>query len=392
MQRGGVGAANGDPTQEMQHSALPDAPALDIRLDGSTLRFIGRLSVARLSETERDLHKLLDDVEGPLSIDLSAVSRIDTVGAWMVHRLLRDRPGSSVSGASPEAERLIAEVAANDRPTEIRRELEPFWERELERLGHYIVEFWRAVLAVLGFVGLTIVSAWRAIAAGRGVRWGAITIQMEQVGVNALGIVGLMSFLIGIVLAQQGATQLRQFGAEVFVINLVGRATFRELGILLTAIMVAGRSASAFAAQIGSMKLAEEVDAMRTIGLDPVEVLVLPRTIALIVMLPLLSFYASILAIIGGGLFTWIALDIPPASYVQRLREVVPMSDFWIGISKAPAFGAIIAIIGCHQGFQVSGNAESVGERTTRAVVEAIFIVIVLDAFFAVFYSILGFN
>jgi phospholipid/cholesterol/gamma-HCH transport system permease protein len=172
----------------------------------------------------------------------------------------------------------------------------------------------------------------------------------------------------------------------------VGRATFRELGVLLTAIMIAGRSASAFAAQIGSMKLAEEVDAMRTIGLDPVEVLVLPRVIAMILMMPLLAFFASVLAVIGGGLFTWISLDIPPATFVQRLREVVPMSDFWIGLSKAPVFGAIIAIIGCFQGFQVTDNAESVGMRTTLAVVQAIFVVIVLDAFFAVFYSALGFN
>ncbi|MGL6043792.1 MAG: ABC transporter permease [Sandaracinobacteroides sp.] len=376
----------------MQHSAPADAPALDIRHEAGILSFTGRLSVARLSETERDLHALLDDVEGPVTIDLSRVTRIDTVGAWMVHRLLRDRPGSRVLGASPEAERLIAEVAAADQPCDLRPDIEPFWQRELERLGRYVIEGWNSLLAILAFVGLTIVSAGQALSSRRGVRWGAITVQMEQVGVNALGIVGLMSFLIGIVLAQQGAVQLRQFGAEVFVINLVGRATFRELGILLTAIMVAGRSASAFAAQIGSMKLAEEIDAMRTIGLDPVEVLVLPRTIALILMLPLLGFYASILSIIGAGLFTWVSLGIPPASFVQRLREVVPMADVLIGLSKAPVFGAIIAIIGCHQGFQVSGNAESVGRRTTQAVVEAIFIVIVLDAFFAVFYSALGYN
>jgi phospholipid/cholesterol/gamma-HCH transport system permease protein len=369
-----------------------DAPALDIRLDGGTLSFAGRLSIARISETERTLHELVDPVEGPLAVDLSRVTRIDTVGAWMVHKLLRDRPGSRMVGASPEAERLIAEVASADRPCEMRPATEPFLMRELARLGQYMILAWVNLTAILGFVGLTLISAWNAVTSRRGVRWGAVTVQMEQVGVNALGIVGLMSFLIGIVLAQQGAVQLRQFGAEVFVINLVGRATFRELGILLTAIMVAGRSASAFAAQIGSMKLAEEVDAMRTIGLDPVEVLVLPRTIALVLMMPLLAFYASILAIIGGGLFTWVSLDIPPATYVQRLREVVPMADFWIGLSKAPVFGAIIAIIGCHQGFKVSGNAESVGQRTTQAVVEAIFIVIVMDAMFAVFYSTLGFN
>ena len=369
-----------------------DAPTLDISIDAGTLRFAGRLSIARISRTEQTLHTLLDSVEGPLLIDLSAVTRIDTVGAWMVHRLIRDRPGSSVTGATIEAERLIAEVGSADRPCAMRPAAEPFWQRELGRLGDYVIAGWQSLVAILGFVGLTLISARNAMRSRRGVRWGAVSVQMEQVGVNALGIVGLMSFLIGIVLAQQGAVQLRQFGAEVFVINLVGRATFRELGILLPAIMVAGRSASAFAAQIGSMKLAEEVDAMRTIGLDPIEVLVLPRTIALIVMMPLLAFYASILSIVGGGLYAWVSLDIPPATFVQRMREVVPVADFWIGQSKAPVFGAIIAIIGCHQGFQVSGNAESVGQRTTQAVVEAIFIVIVLDAVFAVFYSALGYN
>jgi phospholipid/cholesterol/gamma-HCH transport system permease protein len=367
-------------------------PRLDIDLADDTLRFDGRLTVARISETEARLDALLAGRPGPLRIDLAGVTRIDTVGAWMLHRLLRDRPGSELVNGDEDARRLVEEVASADRPFVVRPDLAPFWERELARLGQYVMAFVASVGSVLGFVGLTMVSSWRAIASGRGVRWGAVTVQMEQVGVNALGIVGLMSFLIGIVLAQQGAVQLAQFGADVFVINLVGRATFRELGILLTAIMVAGRSASAFAAQIGSMKLAEEVDAMRTIGLDPVELLVLPRMIALILMLPLLAFYASILAVIGAGLFTWISLDIAPAAYVQRLREVVPMSDFWIGLSKAPVFGAVIAIIGCHQGFQVSGNAESVGRRTTQAVVEAIFIVIVLDAFFAVFYSTLGYN
>lgn len=369
-----------------------DAPTLDISLDAGTLRFAGRLSIARISRTEQDLQRLLDSVEGPLLIDLSAITRIDTVGAWLVHRLLRDRPGSRVTGATPEAGRLIDEVAGADRPCAMRPITQPFWKHELGRLGQYVIAGWQSLVAILGFVGLTLISARNALRSHRGVRWGAVSVQMEQVGVNALGIVGLMSFLIGIVLAQQGAVQLRQFGAEVFVINLVGRATFRELGILLPAIMVAGRSASAFAAQIGSMKLAEEVDAMRTIGLDPIEVLVLPRTIALIVMMPLLAFYASILSIVGGGFYAWVSLDIPPATFVQRMREVVPLADFWIGQSKAPVFGAIIAIIGCHQGFQVSGNAESVGQRTTQAVVEAIFIVIVLDAVFAVFYSAIGYN
>ncbi len=374
-------------TQSEQNDAGTRSHLVVVREEGR-VRLAGRLTVAR-AERLRDLLEREAGAEG-VAFDLSAVERLDTVGAWLVHRAVEARPGSRIVGASAEQERLIAQVAAAARPMEVRPGREPFVWRELERLGRYVVEFGATLIAALGFVGLVLVSGWRALIARRGIRLNALTVQMEQTGVNALGIIGLMSFLIGIVLAQQGAVQLRQFGADVFVINLVGRATFRELGILLAAIMVAGRSASAFAAQIGSMKLAEEVDAMRTIGLDPVEVLVLPRVVGLVLMMPLIAFYASIMAIIGGGLFTWVALEIPPASYVQRLREVVPMSDFWVGMSKAPVFGAIIAIIGCFQGFQVTGNAESVGQRTTLAVVQAIFVVIVLDAFFAVFYTAIG--
>ena len=213
-----------------------------------------------------------------------------------------------------------------------------------------------------------------------------------MVGVSALGIIGLMSFLIGIVIAQQGSVQLRQFGMEMLTINLVGRLTFRELGVLMTAIMVAGRSGSAFAAQLGTMKLTEEIDAMRTIGVSPMEALVMPRTLAVVVMMPLLGFYASIVAVIGGGFLCAVALDIPPITFVQRLREVVPITDLWVGLIKAPVFGIIIALSGCYQGMQVKANAEEVGLRTTAAVVQAIFLVIVIDAFFAVFFTWVGWN
>ncbi len=373
-------------------SAAPATTSVTLTREGNQISLTGRLTISRAEALEQDLAAALDAIEGPVTLDILAVERMDTVGAWLVHRLLRDRPGSTLEGASADAVRLLAEVKAADVPCIMRPESRPFFRRELERLGAYMFEFFNTIGASLAFIGITLIAAGRALVSRRGFRWNSVFIQMEQTGVNALGIIGLMSFLVGIVIAQQGAVQLRQFGADVFVINLVGRATFRELGILLTAIMVAGRSASAFAAQIGAMKLAEEVDAMRTIGLDPVEVLVLPRVIALMLMMPLLAFFASVLAVIGGGLFTWISLDIPPATFVQRIREVVPMSDFWIGLSKAPAFGLVIAVIGCFQGFQVSGNAESVGYRTTLAVVQSIFLVIVLDAFFAVFYTQLGFD
>lgn len=371
-----------------------DVTALRFSMDPETgrLSISGALGIADAETAEAELAALLAGHAGAVVIDIAKVSDIDTVGAWLVHRAARDHAGSRIVGASAQARALLAEVVRADHPLEPMPRHLPFPLHELARLGRYVLEFGRTLVDATGFVGLTVVAAGRAAVSRRGIRWRSIVVQMEETGINALGIIGVMSFLIGIVLAQQGAVQLRQFGAEMFVINLVGRSTFRELGILLTAIMVAGRSASAFAAQIGSMKLAEEIDAMRTIGLAPVEILVLPRVIALVLMMPLLAFFASVLGVVGGGLFSWLSLDIPPATFTQRLREVVPMTDFWIGLIKAPVFGAIIAVIGCHQGFQVTGNAESVGHRTTLAVVQAIFAVIILDAVFAVFFTAMGFS
>jgi len=210
------------------------------------------------------------------------------------------------------------------------------------------------------------------------------------VGVRALGIIGLMTFLIGVVIGQQGAVQLEQFGAEVYTINLIGRISVRELATLMTAIMVAGRSGSAFAAQIGTMKLTEEIDAMRTIGVSPIEALVIPRMLSAIVMMPLLAFFAMMMSMLGGGIFVWISLGVPPLTFIQRIQEVVPLTDLWVGLIKAPVFGFIIGLAGCFQGMLVKSDAEEVGLRTTAAVVQSIFMVIVLDAMFAVFFSSVG--
>jgi phospholipid/cholesterol/gamma-HCH transport system permease protein len=201
-----------------------------------------------------------------------------------------------------------------------------------------------------------------------------------------------MSLLVGIVIAEQGAVQLREFGAEIYTINLIGRSAMKELGVLMTAIMVAGRSGSAFAAQLGSMKLSEEVDAMRTIGVSPMEALVFPRVFSTVMIMPLLGFYAGIIAMIGGGLFCWASLGIPPITFVQRIREIVPLTDLWQTLIKALVFGLIISMAGCFQGLQVESNAEEVGLRTTAAVVQGIFLVIVLDAFFAVFFTQIGWS
>jgi len=346
----------------------------------------GSLSLSCLG----DMPARLDSVEGPVAaIDLSRIDHIDTVGAWIVHRAA-ERLDASVKGADDDAGRLIDAVARAGLPEKMRPVYETPLLRILNQIGTAVVMTGQTMLGLLGFLGATIIASWSLIRHPGRFRINAVVQRFEVVGVSALGIIGLMSFLIGIVIAQQGSVQLEQFGMEVLTVNLVGRLTLRELGVLMTAIMVAGRSGSAFAAQIGTMKLNEEVDAMRTIGVAPMEALVMPRIIAAIVMMPLLSFYASILAIIGGGFFCALSLDIPPVTFVQRLREVVPITDLWIGLIKAPVFGLIIGIAGCFQGLQVRGNAEEVGQRTTAAVVQAIFLVIVIDAIFAVFFTWIG--
>ena len=354
--------------------------------DRSAVLFSGDLTISSI----RDLPKRLDAVgEKRLLVDLSQVSRMDTVGAWLVHRLVRGRDAEIV-GANEHFEVLLQQVAQADQMVKVRPDRTPPLYRVLGQIGGATAMAGRTLAGLLGFFGALLISLGNVIMHPRRFRLNAVTQQFEVVGIHALGIVGLMSFLVGIVIAQQGAVQLRQFGAEVFTVNLVGRSSVKELGILMTAIMVAGRSGSAFAAQIGSMKLAEEVDAMRTIGVSPMEALVIPRVLSTVLLMPLLGFYAAVLSIVGGGIFCWIALDIPPVTFVQRIREVVPMTDLWQMLIKAPVFGLIISMAGCFQGMQVEGNAEAVGLRTTAAVVQGIFLVIVLDAFFAVFFTSIG--
>lgn len=355
----------------------------------------GRLTIAHLAEIVAPIRAIAP--AGPrLAIDLAGIERIDTAGAWLIHRLVRDWTAAgtpaTVENASDDAAKLIEEVAANDIACPVRPERGNVAVARLNRIGGAVVGAADNIGTFLAFLGQTLVVIGQTAIGRRPLRWNAFVHQCEVIGVNALGIVGILLFLVGLVVAQQGAVQLRAFGAEVFVVNLIGRSNSRELGILLTAIMVAGRSSSAFAAQIGSMKLNQEIDAMATIGMSPIEVLVVPRVLAMGLMMLLLGFYGALMAIIGGGLYCWYALDIPPVSFVQRLQEVTLMSDLVIGLIKAPVFGLIIAMMGCFQGMQVTGNAESVGTRTTRAVVESIFVVIVLDAFFAVFFSALGYN
>ena len=362
--------------------------AADFREEQGVVRFSGDLSLARLGAIPDRLQALDGKVQ---RIDLSGVDRIDTVGAWVVHRFAA-RNDAAVEGLSADGRHLFDQVVAADQQVAMRPARKSSVQRVLGEIGDAVTLAGRTMLGLLAFMGATVIALFSVIRHPRRFRFNAVVHEFETVGVAALGIIGLMSFLIGMVIAQQGAVQLRQFGAEVFTINLVGRLTLREMGVLMTAIMVAGRSGSAFAAQLGTMKLTEEIDAMRTIGVSPMEALVLPRTIAAIVLLPLLGFYASMVALLGGGLLTWVTLEIPPVTFIQRIREVVPITDLYIGLIKAPVFGAIIAIAGCFQGMQVEADAEQVGLRTTSAVVQGIFLVIVLDAFFAVFFTWIGWN
>ena len=338
-----------------------------------------------------DMPKRLESLGNVDTIDMSRVARIDTIGAWLVHRLTIDN-AATLTGANDDVATLIDQVSRADQSVQMRPDRINSFARVLGEIGDATAIAGRTLIGLLGFFGAVLIGLASVIRHPARFRINAVIQRFEVVGVSALGIIGLMSFLIGIVIAQQGAVQLRQFGAEIYTINLIGRITTRELGVLMTAIMVAGRSGSAFAAQLGTMKLTEEIDAMRTIGVSPVEALVLPRVLASVLMMPLLGFYATIISIIGGGLFCWVSLGIPPVTFIQRIREVVPMTDMYIGLIKAPVFGAIIGLSGCFQGMQVESNAEQVGLRTTSAVVQAIFLVIVLDAIFAVFFTAIGWS
>lgn len=322
-------------------------------------------------------------------IDLGAVDEIDTVGAWTVLRLAREHDAKIV-GASNDAQRLIEAItAAQDTgPLAAPRPSAAF--SPIQALGGLVVETGSGARGVTGFLGAVVIAAGAMIRRPSSFRGKALIHQMELVGISSLGLIGLMSFLIGIVIAQQGAAQLQQFGAELYTVNLVGRMCVRELGVLITAIVVAGRSGSAFAAQLGMMKLTEEVDAMRTIGVSPMEALVLPRILATVLMMPLLGFFSAVMALLGGAFLASLSLGIGFSEFLAQTREVVPSYDLWICLIKAPVFGLIVALTGCYHGMQVKTNSEDLGLRTTAAVVMAIFVVIVLDAFFAVFFTNVG--
>ena len=377
-----------------------DEAELDLRAegDGLVLRAGGRWLVASADALDRALRQLDGVAAGTrLRIDLAGVERLDTVGAWLVLRTRRELEARGIvtslenvdAGFAP----LLEQVAKGEPPAPEESRPPGLSEAILSAVSRIGESTVRALLAgydLLGFFGLVLVTLLRTLREPARLRSISLVTQMERTGVTALPILGLLSFLIGIVLAYQGADQLRRFGAEIFTVNLLGVGILRELGVLLTAIIVAGRSGSAFTAEIGAMEVHEEIDAMRTLGLDPVEVLVLPRLFGLVLTLPLLAAYADFMSLFGGALMSWVALGIAPPLFVRQLHDAIGEWTFWVGILKAPFFAATIALVGCHAGFTVSRSAESVGRLTTLSVVRSIFLVIIIDAAFSILYSRLG--
>ncbi len=259
----------------------------------------------------------------------------------------------------------------------------------LERLGRSTVAVWEQAFVMLSFVGESSLAMGGWVSHPRRIRWRPILFNLRSAGFNALPIVGLLSFLLGIVVAYQGADQLRQYGANIYVTDLVGLSMLREFAPLMTAIIIAGRSGSAYAAQIGTMAVTQEIDAMRTLGIQPLEMLVLPKLIALVIAMPLLTVFADVLGVAGGMLMARAQLGVSFDEFLDRFPQAVSMTSYLVGIGKAPVFAVIVVLVGCFQGFLTQGGPESVGQHTTRAVVQSIFLVIVADALFSIAFSVL---
>ncbi|OHB26443.1 MAG: ABC transporter permease [Phenylobacterium sp. RIFCSPHIGHO2_01_FULL_69_31] len=325
-----------------------------------------------------------------VSLDLTKVRRMDTAGAYAIVRAVGTDFKLDQVVARPETRRLLELVdnAARVQPV-VRPEPRGFHNLTI-RIGRGMVNLGVEFLDTMGFLGHLLVVALRAlvnlVTAPHKVRWAPIFTQMERAGLDAIPIVAITTFFIGAVVALLGVNMLRQFGAEVFVVELIGVAVIREFNIVITAVLLSGRSASAFAAELGSMKMQQEVDAMQVMGVDPFEALVLPRFIALLVTIPLLTFVATLAGLLGGLMVTWSTLGLGPTFFLQRIVDNVGATHFWIALSKAPVMAGVVAGIGCRQGLLVGGDVQSLGQRVTAAVVHAIFAIIMLDAVFALIY------
>ncbi|WP_333794417.1 MlaE family ABC transporter permease [Hyphomicrobium sp.] len=347
-------------------------------------------------EHARSLDALIDETvratppDQAVTIDMRLITALDTYGAWLIERLMRARealPGQTRLEGLPERfHPLYEEIRSTERePAQVRRRRPAL--DALTELGRATARFGQELITFAAMLGAIVLSIARLIANPRSFRLTSTVHHLDRVGWQAVPIMLLITFLIGCIIAQQGFFHFRKFGADAYVVDMVGILVLREIGVLIVAIMIAGRSGSAYTAEIGSMKMREEIDALRTMGRDPVEVLILPRIVALVIALPILTFLGSMAALYGGGLVAWAYGGMSPDIYIERLREAVSLTHFEVGMIKAPFMALVIGTVACTQGLAVKGSAESLGRETTASVVKSIFLVIVLDGLFAVFFA-----
>ncbi|MGY4307403.1 phospholipid/cholesterol/gamma-HCH transport system permease protein [Bradyrhizobium sp. USDA 4369] len=374
----------GDP--DLQRSG--EGSALSLRATGAwTAPFAPSLE-RLVADAEKLAGKKID-----VSIDVSEVSRLDTFGAWLIERLRRSfttgTAEARIDGLSANYASLVDEVrrvsaAPDDDATAVTIT------GMLGQIGRSVAGIFGTVAALIDMLGAVIVASGRVFIHPRSFRLTSTIHHLEQVCWRAVPIIVLITFLIGCIIAQQGIFHFRRFGADIFVVDMLGVLVLREIGVLLVAIMIAGRSGSAYTAELGSMKMREEIDALRTMGFDPIEVLILPRMLALVIALPILSFLGDIAALYGGGLVAWFYGGVDPEAFLLRLREAISIDHFTVGLLKAPVMAAVIGIVACVEGLAVQGSAESLGRHTTSSVVKGIFFVIVMDGVFAIFFATVG--
>jgi len=372
----------------------------DLRIDGSgeVLRLYpqGSWTIESARRLERIVGEVRPLTQSKAEIDLRGVSALDTLGAWLLYRLEHRLSESEIAVTFRYGDemqrRLVEHVYENDSYCDIEPPADHPFLSLVEEIGLATVRMITDFGALLAFMGEIFLRIADSLLHPSRIRLTPLVYQIEMVGLRAMPIVGLISFLIGAVVVNQGAVQLRRFGAEILVVDLVSFGFLRELGVFLAAIILAGRSSSSFAAQIGSMVMREEVDALRTLGINPIDVLVLPRLVAMVLVLPLLTFFADILGLVGGAIMAWLQLGIDIGQFINRLYEMSLLRELLIGLIKSVFFAGVISVSGCFQGMSVEGTAESVGRHTTTAVVQSIFLVIVLDAFFAIFFTTIGWS
>jgi len=365
----------------------PSQPAFAVDDVDGRLALRGTLDIHGVAEAERILKRSWGKGKAR-TLDLAGLDHLDTPGALLLCAL-RNK-GVELTGVGAEHQSLLDLICRLDlkplpKPPPVSRVRE-----FVTQLGKAGDEAWRDTLDVIAFVGRAASAVGYALAHPGAWRGPSISRQVAETGVEALPIVGLLAVMISIVIAYQGVAQLRPYGGEDLTIDLVAVSVLREMGVLITSILVAGRSGSAFTAEIGVMRTREEVDALEVMGLDRIQLLVVPRIIGLVITLPLLTFYADMMGLAGGALISKLLLGVEPAQYLIHVRQAVDQSDFFVGLFKAPVFAFVIAVVGCMHGLRVGGSAESVGRETTRAVVKAIFLVIVLDALFSILFEKLG--